>query len=398
LNDLLQELPAVMLVGPRAVGKTTLASRVARTVVPLDDLVQAAAFRADADAALAAADEPILLDEWQAVPEVLGAVKRAVDREWSPNRFLLAGSVRARSTSPTWAGTGRVVTVPLFGLSMAERCATIDSPPFLDRLRHGEPRALGHDSLSIVDYVDLALTGTMPRGVFAGNEQTRGRYLSSYLDDIIERDVLEIEPLRDSGRVRRYLEAWAGLSGSVNPDQTVNELAGVRRSTGAAYERLLADLFLIERLPAWHTNRLERLTSLPKRVFIDSGLMAAALGVDRTAVLRDGNLLGRLLETFVIGELRAELAVAEGSPRLYHLREEGGRHEVDVIVEYAGGEVAALEIKATAAPTAADAKHLYWLRERLGDRVVAAALLHTGPARFSLGNGVDAIPIREIWA
>jgi uncharacterized protein len=69
-----------------------------------------------------------------------------------------------------------------------------------------------------------------------------------------------------------------------------------------------------------------------------------------------------------------------------------------VIVEYGGGEIAALEIKATAAPTADDAKHLFWLRERLGDRLVASAVLHTGPNRFSLGGGVDAIPIREIWA
>ena len=114
-------------------------------------------------------------------------------------------------------------------------------------------------------------------------------------------------------------------------------------------------------------------------------------------MLADGHLLGRVLETFVISELRAELAVAQGSPQLLHLRDDGGRHEVDVIVEFDDGRIAALEIKATSAPTRADAKHLYWLKDKLGDRLVAAAVLHTGPRRFELGDGVDAIPISEIW-
>jgi len=115
-------------------------------------------------------------------------------------------------------------------------------------------------------------------------------------------------------------------------------------------------------------------------------------------VLADGDLLGRILETFVISELRAELAVAQGSPRLFHLRDDGGRHEVDVIVEFDDGRVAALEIKATSAPTRADAKHLLWLKTKLGDRLVAAAVLHTGPRRFALDETEDAIPISEIWA
>lgn len=391
------ELPAVMLVGPRAAGKTTLARDLVRTVVRLDDPAQAAAFQAAPDAALSALAEPVLLDEWQAVPEVLGAVKRAVDDRWAPGRFLLTGSVRARSTNATWPGTGRVVTMPLFGLSMAERAGDIGLAPFLDRLVAGE-RTAGGPHLDLLGYVDAALTGSLPQSIAAPSDQARRRFLLSYLKDAVERDAASLEPQRDRNGLRRFLQTWAGLSGAVAPDQTVFQLADVNRATGLAYESLLADLFLIERIPAWHSNRLERLTSQPKRVMLDAGFVGAAVGVDRNAVLTDGHLLGRVLETFVISELRAELAVAQGSPRMFHLRDDGGRHEVDVIVEFDDGHVVALEIKATSAPTRTDAKHLFWLKEKLGDRLVAAALLHTGPMRFGLGDGVDAIPISEIWS
>ena len=389
-----------MIVGPRAVGKTTLARGLVRSVVRLDDPAQAEVFRAAPDVALAAVEEPVLLDEWQIVPEVLGAVKRAVDDWWAPGRFLLTGSVRARSTSPVWPGTGRVVTMPLFGLSMAERFGNADSEPFLDRLAREARgvRSVGNKALNLGDYLDAALAGSLPQSIAAPHAQARRQFLTSYLADAVERDAASLEPQRSRNGIRQFLLAWAGLSGSVATDQTLFQLADVNRRTGLAYEGLLSDLFLVESVPAWHSNRLERLTSQPKRVMLDAGFIGAALGVDRNAVLADGNLLGRILETFVIAELRAELAIAQGSPRLFHLRDDGGRHEVDVIVEFDDGRVAALEIKATSAPKRADAKHLFWLKEKLGDRLVAAAVLHTGPMRFPLGDGVDAIPISEIWS
>jgi len=113
IHELLLELPALLVVGPRATGKTTTASRHAATTIQLDRPGEAAAFRADPDAALRGLEEPVLLDEWQAAPEVLGAVKRAVDADPRPGRFLLTGSVRADLDAPTWPGTGRLVRVPL---------------------------------------------------------------------------------------------------------------------------------------------------------------------------------------------------------------------------------------------------------------------------------------------
>ena len=109
-------------------------------------------------------------------------------------------------------------------------------------------------------------------------------------------------------------------------------------------------------------------------------------------------MLGRLLETFVVAQLQAEAPVAVSQPRLHHLRQEQGRREVDVVVELGGGRVVGLEVKATASPTAADARHLAWLRDELGDRFVMGAVLHTGPRTFELGDRLVALPVAALWS
>jgi len=128
IGNLLAELPAVMLVGPRATGKTTTAARHASTIVRLDHPAESAAFRADPDSVLRGLAEPVLLDEWQAVPEVLGAVKRAVDADSRPGRYLLTGSVRADLEAATWPGTGRVVRVAMYpGIITGAHMCLIDT-------------------------------------------------------------------------------------------------------------------------------------------------------------------------------------------------------------------------------------------------------------------------------
>ena len=151
-------------------------------------------------------------------------------------------------------------------------------------------------------------------------------------------------------------------------------------------------------MPAWTSNRLKRLVHRPKRYLIDAALIATALGLDEQGVMNDGDLLGRVLDTFVAAQLRPELAISATRPRLHHLRTEQGRHEIDLIAELAGGRVIGIEIKASAAPTAReDAKHLRWLRDELGERFLAGVVLHTGPRAYELGEKIIAAPIAVLW-
>lgn len=397
IPDLLAEVPAVFLVGPRASGKTTTAQRYAATTVRLDREIEAAAYRADPDAAIRGLAEPVLLDEWQAVPGVLGAVKRASDAERRPGRFIITGSARASLDESTWPGTGRLVWVDVYPLTVSEALGS-QSRPLLDRIAAGDELRPAADTPDLRGYVALALRGGFPEAALAVGAGQRRRWLRSYVRQVVERDALDLAPRRDPVRLGRYFEAYALNCAGVVDDRAIYSAAGVNRETAVAYHRLLAGLRIVDELSPWSSNRLSRLVKTPKRYLVDPALLSAVVGADEDAVIKDGDLLGRFIETFVVAQLRAEAAVSDLFPRLHHLRDAQGRHEIDVIAELDGQKVVAFEIKSAGAPTSHSARHLRWLRDRLGDRFAAGVVLHTGPQVFELGDRIRAVPISTFWS
>lgn len=389
----------MLVTGPRATGKTTTARRHAASVVRLDRPAEAAAFRADPDAALRAHPEPLLLDEWQAVPEVLGAVKRAVDDEPRPRRFLLTGSVRGDIDEEMWPGTGRLVRMTMYGLTVGEALGRLGGLPFLERLVTGDVDALPlpPDVPDLLGYVELALRGGYPEPVLRLSEEARRAWLSGYLEQLLTRDAETLVGLRDPARLRRYFQALALSTAGLADHKTLYDAAGITRKTAIAYDQLLTNLFVLDSVPAWTTNRLTRLLRAPKRYLVDPSLATAALGLDTLAVMRDGDLLGRVLDTFVAAQLRPELELIPSNPRVHHLRDREGRREIDLVVESAAGDVIAFEVKAAAAPDNDDARHLVWLRDTLGERFRVGVVLHTGPRAFTLAERVLAVPICSLW-
>jgi len=208
--------------------------------------------------------------------------------------------------------------------------------------------------------------------------------------------VQELSGRRDPERLRRYFEALALNSAGLPEDQTLYTAAGIDHRTATQYERLLENLFVLDVVPAWMTNRLKRLVKTPKRYLVDPALMSAALRLDARAIMRDGDLLGRVFDTFVAAQLRPELEVSTTRVRLYHLREKNGRREVDIVGETGTG-VMGIEVKATAAPNSGDAAHLISLRDELGKTFLAGAVLHTGPGLFVLSERIFAVPIAALW-
>ncbi len=399
LADLLRAHPAVLITGPRATGKTTTALQVARSVIRLDQPEQAAVVSADADVALVELDRPTLIDEWQVVPEILGAVKRAVDRDPDRGQFIVTGSVRGDLDSPTWPGTGRLIRLEMFGLTPAELAGRISDIPVLDRLADGDLGQLraAEEPLTLRDYAKTALASGFPEPVLRLDERGRIRWLDSYVDQLLTRDVAQLAERRDPTRLRRFLEVYALNTAGVVDLQSLITAAGISRPTAEAYEQLLQNLLVAHVVPAWWTNRLKRLAKSPKRYLVDAGLVAALVRLDLAGLMRDGNLLGRILDTFVMSQLRAELSRCDSRPRLYHLHDQDGRREVDILVEYGAGRVLGLEVKATSAPKSDDARHLMWLRDELGDRFVGGIVLHSGSRLFRLGDRIVAAPISSLW-
>ncbi len=398
LTRLMAELPALFLVGPRATGKTTTAARHARTVIRLDRENEAVAFRADPDAALRGLPEPVLLDEWQLVPGVLGAVKRAVDERPEPGRFIVTGSVRAVLEGQLWPGTGRLTTIAMYGMTERERVGHLTGNAFLDRVAAGEVLQPAAQTPDLRGYAELMTMSGFPDPALRLAGRARQRWLESYVDQLLTRDAEQLKEDRDPVRLRRYLEAYVLNTAGVVEHKTLYDAAGINKKTAQAYDRLLANLLVVESMPAWTTNRFKRLTLMPKRYAVDAALVLAVLGLDVNGLLKSGDLLGRMLDTFVVSQLRAEMAVADTRPRLYHVRQEQGRLEVDVLAEFAASRVVAIEVKATGAPTPRDARHLITLRDQLGSSFVAGIAFHTGPRTFEMADRILAVPISALWA
>lgn len=399
LDELLLGVPAVLVVGPRASGKTTTARRHAATVVRLDRPVEAAAVAADPDTVLAALREPVLLDEWQDVPQVLAAVKRAIDDDPRPGRFVLTGSARTDALAGGWPATGRVIRVTQWGLCRRELDGDTDAPSFFDTVFAGDVASLRPPPAApdLVDYVGHALEGGFPSVVLQQPDGLKRRWLGAYIDQLLTRDAPLLGEHRDPARLRRYLQALGSNTAGIPEHKSLYTAAGITRSTALAYDALLDLLMVTDTVPAWSTNRLKRLIRAPKRFLTDPALLGPLVGVDQMAALRNGDVLGRLIETFVLAQLRPEREVSKIAPGFFHLREEHGRREVDLIAEAPDGRVLAIEIKAGAAPNRHDARHLIWLRDELGPTFVAGIVFHSGPMAFKLDNDIHALPIAVLW-
>ena len=406
LDALLEGLPAVSLEGPKAVGKTETALRRARTVHRLDDPGQLEIVRG-APERLTTGDPPILVDEWQRLPASWDLVRRAVDRDPRPSRFLLTGSA-APSDTPTHSGAGRIVTVRMRPMALAERAIATPTVRLAALLQGDRPALDGATRVSLTDYAD-----EITRSGFPALRRYTGRLLRAqldgYVDRIVDREFVELgKPVRNPGALRRWLAAYAAASSTTASYEAIRDAASAGESdkpaktTTGPYRAVLEQLWIIEPLPAWAPtrNRLRRLASAPVHQLADPALAARLLGVDTGALVdgapagppvpREGTLLGALFESLVTLSVRTYAQANEA--RVGHLRTRGGEHEVDIIVERRDGRVVALEVKLSATVDDADTRHLRWLAERLGPDLLDAAVITTGREAYRRADGIGVIP------
>jgi uncharacterized protein len=399
LDEYLASLPAALLVGPRASGKTTTAVRRAKTVLRLDKPEVAASIVNDPDAVLASCEPLTVIDEWQLSVGVLGAVKRDIDSTSGANRYLLTGSSRADLQQEGWPATGRVVRVPMWPMTVKERIGDVRTRSIVDVLFDGDFNQVpaSSESFDIRSYIDFAMQSGFPEAVIQSG-RVRKAWLASYVEQIVLRDAPLAGQERDPQRLRSYLQAIAANSAEVVNHKLLYDTAQISRMTGLAYDGLLEALFVTERLPAWSTNRLKHIGRTPKRHLIEPGLIGPLLRVDERIVVRDARLVGALMDSFVVAQFRPEIGAAESSASMFHLRYSAGQSEVDLLLEGPAGNIVAIEIKASSAPDLSMAKHLRSLRDSLPDRFVLGVVFHTGSRAFVLDDRIWALPISTIWS
>ncbi len=413
LDELMSELPAIALEGPRGVGKTATAERRARTAHYLDDPAQRAVAEAD-PALMLSGEPPVLIDEWQRVPGVWDAVRRAVDRGCAPGSYLLTGSA-GPVTPPSHSGAGRIVTLRMRPMSLFERGCGKPTVSLSKLLRGGgQAEVSGSTEISLGDYVREIVQSGLP-GIRGLGSRALRRQLDGYLRRIVDTDFREQGHVaRRPEMLERWIAAYAAATATPASYETIRDAAtggtGNKPSKTATqpYREILERMWVVDPVSAWlpTRNRLNRLGQPPKHHLADPALAARALGLDENALLngkqpgrripREATLLGHLFESLVTLSIRVFAQACEA--RVRHLRTHGGRQEVDLIVERADQRVVAFEVKLGGVVANADVKHLLWLREQLGDDLLDAAVIHTGSQAYRRTDGIAVIPAALLGA
>lgn len=349
----------------------------------------------------------MLLDEWQRVPAIWDAVRRAVDQGAESGRFLLTGSA-GPATPPTHSGAGRIVTLRMRPLALAERGVGAPTVSLTGLLRGSREEIGGKSDMALPDYVHEIVASGFP-GIRPLGDRARRRQLDGYLRRIIDTDFPEQgAAVRRPDVLERWLTAYAAATATTASYETLRDAAtggqGQKpaKTTTQPYRDALERLWIADPVPAWlpTRNRLTRLAQPPKHHLADPALAARALGLDAEALLRgkesgpsiprDGPLLGHLFESLVTLCVRVYAQAADA--RVKHLRLQGGRHEVDLIVERADQRVLAIEVKLGGSVAESDVKHLLWLRDQVGDELIDAIVVHTGPRAYRRTDGIAVVP------
>ena len=403
LRELTEGLRVVIVNGPRQSGKTTLLrmyqEQAGATYVTLDDAFQLVQARADPVTFAAQGPAPLIIDEIQrGGDDLIRAVKIVVDQHQERGQFILSGSAKFL-TIPTLSESlaGRAGFVDLWPLSLGERTGA--PADFADRLFTDPGSLLGdrHSPWTRDQYLRLITEGGFPEVLSIRSAPVRRSWYDGYLNTVIIRDIGDFASIRNAEAIPKVLALVAARSGSTLVLEDMARDMAVSHSTIRNYLTYLETVFLTVTVPAWSTNLTAKIIKTPKAFVADSGLAAHLLRATPEALHAPGHpALGGLLETFVLSELNKLRSANETDFAVYHLRDRSGP-EIDFLLEGPGGSVVGLEVKASASPNSADAKHLRWLKDKLGDRMTAGVVLHLGDTAGSLGDGIYALPVSSLW-
>lgn len=407
IRDALSGFRVVVLHGARQSGKTTLARLVSGelggTYVTLEDEAMLRAALDDPMAFLTGWPTPLVVDEVQAAGDrLIRGVKRLVDAEQTPGRFLLTGStdfLTVPTISESLAGRARILR--LAPLSQAEIVGTDTAPldAWIARVCQPQGRGRPPQSLKRRDYAELICRGGYPE-VLRLSRDLRAGWFESYVDTVIGRDIAALADIRRSTMIEPLLR-WtaAQTSQELNRTSASNRL-GISQPTVVAYLDWLQTVFLVQALPAWSRNLTSRAIRRPKLHIADTGLAANLLGTGPDSLTGPAStVMGPLVESFVVGEIARQTGSAKTRASLWHYRD--ARHEVDLILERPDGSVIAVEVKTSTSPAPDGTRHLRWMRDRLDDVspgcFAAGVLLHMGNHDLTLGDRLRMLPISSLW-
>ncbi len=386
----------VLLAGPRQAGKTTLVRKFAERglhYLTLDDELTLLSAREDPVGMIRNLDRAVI-DEIQRAPQLLLAIKKSVDEDRRPGRFLLTGSANLMAL-PTVADSlaGRMETLMLLPLSQSE----IENRPanWIDSIFAGDILTTDHPELGN-KLIERVLRGGYPEAVARPTEKRRTAWARQYIDAILQRDVRDIAEIDKLDRLPRFLRALAQTAGQMCNYSEIGGQVGLDGKTVSRYISVFEQMYLLKRVDVWARNRLKRVVKTPKLQFIDSGLLAMLMDISSKDVHADKGRYGHVLESFVFGELLKHMTTADSDYRPLYYRD-ADKFEVDVVIENSAGQLVGVEVKASATVKERDLRGLKKLANLAGDQFTAGVLLYDGDETMPLGNNLWAAPLSTLW-
>ena len=394
---------AVLIDGPKAVGKTSTASQVAQTVLRVDvDRAARAALEAHPEQ-LFTYPTPILFDEWQETPALWNLVRRAVDDHQEKGLYLLTGSARPRDDARMHSGAGRIGRLRMRPMTLFETGHSSGAVS-LAALLHGAEPSGTPARLTVPDILERLVIGGWP-GSIAFTERDARDWLADYLRTVAEVDIPALGPRRNPQNISRLFASLARAVGTpLNRSATEVEVGGqagpIASETLSNYLDALDRLMLVESLPAWqpHLRSRTRLRTSPVHHFVDPALGTAALGLGTRELLADLNAAGYHFESLVLRDLRTYAQALGAAFSSWRDTKTGA--EVDAILELPNGRWAAFEFKlGEAAADNAAGSLLHFASkvdtDRHGDPV-ALVVVTGGRFTYRRPDGVDVVPITAL--
>ena len=394
----LAERRVLMLAGPRQCGKTTLARALTSEETEyrtLDDLTLKQAAENDPHGFVKRHSKTLIIDEVQRVPELLPAIKKAVDEDTSPGQYLLTGSVNIQSLPSVQESlAGRVAKIRLRPFCQGELAKK--PPRFLDLAFH---QSFDHGWVSHDrdDLVEIAFRGGFPEAVKLGKDARR-RWHRDYVSALLERDLIDIARIQRLDAMRELIRILAAWSSKLMDISSIGAGLSIKRPTLESYINALETLYLVERVNPWTRTDYERVGKQSKLFMSDCGLMASILGWRFDQVRLDSDRSGKVLETLAFNEILAQIEASDSVYELFHYRDREKR-EIDFIVEREDGSILGIEIKAASTVNKRDFRHLEWFRDNLSkDRTFVGIILYSGVSLGSFGNGLWSVPFSVLWS
>ncbi len=401
IGTALKDTPVVFLTGARQTGKSTLVKKVGSQInnfnyLTFDDATVLSSASSDPSGFVKNLSGTTVIDEVQKVPDLLSAIKLAVDNDRRPGSFILTGSANIMllpKVSESLAGRMEIITMHPLSQGELEN----SEERFVDMVFSDTQSPFSKSLLTGLSIVERIFRGGFPEAFLRMDDDRRRAWYGSYVSAIMQRDIRDMANIEGLTELPRLLALVVARTGSIVNMSDLSRGLGLPHSTLKRYLSFLEMAFLLKRIPAWSANMVKRLVKAPKLYLCDTGLAAYLAGASTSRFSLEPLLRGQLFENLVAMELTKQISWASShSISLYHYRTSDGR-EIDFILEDPAGRVVAVEVKSSASVGPEDFSIIRQFAAMLGDRFIRGIVLYSGDHVLSFGERMLALPVWQLW-